>query len=486
MTQHTLHATQFIARPVGEVFDFFARPENLGRITPSGMGFELLTTDTSMRAGLTIDYRIRPLLGIPTRWRTEITSYEPPTRFTDLQARGPYRRWAHTHTFRAVDGGTLIEDEVVYELPFGPLGRIAHRLFVRAELRKIFRHRARTIAGIFAPVEVHDQPLTVAVAGGTGLVGGAIAAELHRRGHRVIVLSHRGEAARGPLPESIEIRAVDVATGSGLDAALAGVDALAIALAFPNSPIEAPRRGRTFMTVDAAGTEHLVAAAGRAGVRRLLYISGAGAAADARRHWFRAKWRAEEAVRASGIVATIIRPTWIYGPRDVSLNRFVGFAGRLPIVPMTNLGRQLLAPVFIDDVAHLAADSLVDPAAAGQVFELGGPEALSMRAIIARALRTANLRRPIVPGPTPLIKLGLQPLRLLPAPPLTPDAIDFINQPATVDLAPLLARMPRRLTPLDEGLATYLPPDAGPGTLEFDRGADPSPRSGRPAEAGTT
>lgn len=86
MTTHTLHTTQFIARPIDEVFDFFSRAENLARITPSGMGFELLTADTRMRAGLTIDYRIRPLLGIPTRWRTEITSYEPPTRFTDLQA----------------------------------------------------------------------------------------------------------------------------------------------------------------------------------------------------------------------------------------------------------------------------------------------------------------------------------------------------------------------------------------------------------------
>ena len=485
MTQHTLHATQFIARPIEEVFDFFARPGNLGRITPPGWTLSSSQRTPAMRAGLTIDYRIRPLLGIPTRWQTEIATYEPPARFIDLQARGPYRSWEHEHTFRSVHGGTLVEDQVVYELPFGPLGEIAHRLTVRPELQRIFRHRARTIAAIFAPVEANDQPLTVAVAGGTGFVGGAIAAELHRRGHRVIVLSHRGEAARGPLPESIEIRAADVATGNGLDTALAGVDALAIALAFPNSPIEAPRRGRTFMAVDAAGTERLVAAAARSGVSRLLYISGAGAAADARRHWFRAKWRAEEAVRASGIVATIIRPTWIYGPRDVSLNRFVGFARRLPIVPMTNLGRQLLAPVFIDDVARLAADSLVDPAAESQVFELGGPAALSMRAIIARALRSADLRRPIFPGPAPLIKLGLQPMRLLPEPLLTPDAIDFINQPATVDLAPLLARMPRRLTPFDEGLATYLPPDAGPATLEFDRGTGPSPRSGRPAGAGT-
>ena len=119
----------------------------------------------------------------------------------------------------------------------------------------------------------------------------------------------------------------------------------------------------------------------------------------------------------------------------------------------------------------LAADSLVADEAAFQVFELGGPETLPMREVIARALRAAGLRRPILPGPTPLIKLAAAPLQLLPEPLLTPDAVDFINQPATVDLAPLLERMPRRLTPLDEGLATYLPPEAGPGTVSI------SPRS---------
>ena len=81
---------------------------------------------------------------------------------------------------------------------------------------------------------------------------------------------------------------------------------------------------------------------------------------------------------------------------------------------------------------------------------------------------SAGLRRPIVPGPTPLIKAAAAVLSLLPQPPLTPAAVDFINQPATVDLEPLLARMPRRLTPLDEGLATYLPADSGPATVTID------------------
>lgn len=299
--------------------------------------------------------------------------------------------------------------------------------------------------------------MTVAVAGGTGFVGGSIAAELLRRGEHVVVLSHRPARARDRLTEAIEVRTAD-ANGDPavLDAALAGVDALVIALAFPNAPMEDPTRGWTYERVDAGGTEALVAAARRAGVGRLVYISGAGAAERAERHWFRAKWRAEQAVQSSGIRYTIIRPTWIYGPRDVSLNRFLGFARWLPFVPLTGSGSQLLAPVFVDDVARLAADSLTDAAAASQTFELGGPQTYTMRQIVAIALQVAGKRRLILPAPASLLRLAARVLQHLPGRLLTPDGVDFVNQPATVDVAPLLAAMPRRLTPLEEGLATYL------------------------------
>jgi uncharacterized protein YbjT (DUF2867 family)/ligand-binding SRPBCC domain-containing protein len=479
MSTHRLAASQFVARPIDEVFGFFSRPENLARITPASMGFELLSDDLEMREGHEIRYRIRPFLGVPLRWTARIADLEPGRRYRDIQVDGPYARWEHTHAFEAMDGGTIVRDDVVYTLPFGLIGDVVNRLAVRGALRKMFRHRAALTRTLLAAAAAPATGLTVAVAGGTGFVGGAIATELHRRGHAVRVLSHRAESARGSLPDAIEIRGANVRTGEGLVDALRGADALAIALAFRNSPIEAPRKHQTFVEIDAEGTERLVAAAREAGVGRVVYLSGAGAAPDAKRHWFRAKWRAEEAVRGSGLTWTIIRPTWIFGPRDVSLNRFLGFARRLFMVPMTNAGGQLLAPVFIDDAAALAADSLVDEAAANQVFELGGPGTLKMRDIIATALRVAGLRRPIIPGPTPLIKLVAVPLSWLPTPILTPDAVDFINQPATVDLAPLLARMPRRLTPLEEGLRTYLGPSAESTSLTFDEPPatpiDPSP-----------
>ena len=476
MSTHRLSASQFVARPVADLFPFFASPENLRRITPSSMGFEFLTDDRDMRVGLEIRYRIRPILSIPVTWTTVITAFDPPTGFRDSQRGGPYRSWEHSHTFEAVTGGTIVRDEVTYSVPFGPLGDLANRLFVRDELRRIFRYRAEAIRTVFVPV-APPSGRTIAVAGGTGFVGGAIATELHRRGHAVRVLSHRGEEARGGLADAIDIRTADVRTGDGLVDALRGADTLAIALAFRNSPIEAPKKHQTFVEVDAAGTERLIAAAREAGVRRVAYVSGAGAAPDAKHHWFRAKWRAEEAVRGSGLTWTIIRPTWIFGPRDVSLNRFVGFARRLFSVPMTNTGSQLLAPVFIDDAAALVADSLVAEEAANQIFELGGPETMTMRQVIGTALRVAGLRRPIVPGPTPLIKLLAVPLSWLPSPILSPDAVDFINQPATVDLGPLLERMPRRLTPLEEGLRTYLGTSASDATLSFDGSTGASPIS---------
>jgi NADH dehydrogenase len=472
MSDHRLVARQHIPRPLDEVFEFFSRPANLGRITPPSMGFELVSDDLEMRAGLRIDYRIRPLLGIPLTWRSVIESYDPPHGFSDVQLMGPYRRWVHHHRFEAVDGGTLMIDEVDYRLPLGPIGEVLGRGLVRGELERIFGYRAAVVATALRQPEATPTGRTVAVAGGTGFVGGGIADTLHRRGERVVVLSHRGPAARGPLPDGVEIRTADVTDPATLEPALAGVDALVIALAFPNSPMEAPRRGYTFEAVDAEGTVRLVAAARSAGVRRLVYISGAGAAPDAERHWFRAKWRAEEAVRSSGIAWTIVRPTWIYGPRDVALNRFVDFARRLPFVPLTNGGGQALAPVFLDDVAGLVADALQADDAVQAVFEIGGPETMTMRDVIRRTLAVVGLRRPILPAPPPLLKLAAWPLSWLPSPPLTPSAIDFINQPATVDSAPLLARMPRRLTPLEEGLATYLGPDpTGRRMLTVDRAA---------------
>ena len=147
-SEFVLSRVQSVARPLPEVFAFFSDPVNLARITPPWLGFRMLTPSQEMRQGLLIDYRIRPM-GIPQRWRSEITLWDPPHRFVDEQVRGPYRSWHHLHEFRVVDGGTEIRDTVRYALPLGPLGRLAHVLVVKPQLESIFAYRERIVGELF-------------------------------------------------------------------------------------------------------------------------------------------------------------------------------------------------------------------------------------------------------------------------------------------------------------------------------------------------
>jgi ligand-binding SRPBCC domain-containing protein len=147
-TEFVLSRRQLVPRPLAEVFGFFSNPANLARITPPWLGFRMVTPPQEMREGLLIDYRIRPL-GIPQRWRSVITLWDPPNRFVDEQVVGPYRAWHHLYEFHAVEGGTGIRDTVRYALPLGLLGRLAHLIAVRRQLTAIFAYRERTIADLF-------------------------------------------------------------------------------------------------------------------------------------------------------------------------------------------------------------------------------------------------------------------------------------------------------------------------------------------------
>lgn len=157
MTPHVLESEQLVPRPRDEVFAFFARPENLGRITPPWLGFRILTpSPVPMERGALVDYVIR-LGPLPMRWRTLITRHDPPRAFVDEQLQGPYSFWHHTHTFEEAAGGTLIRDRVLYVVPFGALGRLLERLVIRRQLRAIFAHRRRVIAQVFADAATGDR-----------------------------------------------------------------------------------------------------------------------------------------------------------------------------------------------------------------------------------------------------------------------------------------------------------------------------------------
>lgn len=156
MANFILQREQTIPRPIDEVFAFFADAHNLEAITPPWLGFRILTpAPIAMREGMRILYRLR-WHRLPLRWTTEIRRWDPPRLFVDVQQRGPYRLWEHTHEFEPVPGGTRMRDTVEYALPFGLLGRLAHAGWVRRDLQTIFDYRARRVAELLG-----ESPLVV-------------------------------------------------------------------------------------------------------------------------------------------------------------------------------------------------------------------------------------------------------------------------------------------------------------------------------------
>ena len=141
---------QWIARPNDEVFAFFADARNLEEITPSWLGFRILSMRPNpISQGTMIDYRLR-LHGIPFYWRTEICEWNPSQCFVEEQTKGPYKRWRHTHRFEAHRGRTKMIDEVQYSLSFGVLGRIVRALNVGGEVSRIFGYRRLQIDSLFS------------------------------------------------------------------------------------------------------------------------------------------------------------------------------------------------------------------------------------------------------------------------------------------------------------------------------------------------
>ena len=161
LSAHTwvLTSRQRLIMPRDELFPFFADAGNLGRITPPEMHFEIVTAPPIvMQPGTLIDYQIR-MFGVPLRWRTEITEWNPPIEFVDTQLRGPYAEWVHRHRFIAFTGGTtLMEDHVRFRLPLGRLGAVAGPV-VRRQLRRIFEYRRGAVARLLeSPALVRDEP----------------------------------------------------------------------------------------------------------------------------------------------------------------------------------------------------------------------------------------------------------------------------------------------------------------------------------------
>lgn len=151
MAVHSIRTVQKIPTTLEKAWDFFSSPANLQVITPEKMGFKTISKHhgEKMYAGQIIEYKVKPLLGIPIYWMTEITHVEDKKHFIDEQRFGPYDMWHHQHHFKAIEGGVEMTDIVHYKNPLWVLGELANGLFVKNQIKEIFNYRFTKVEELF-------------------------------------------------------------------------------------------------------------------------------------------------------------------------------------------------------------------------------------------------------------------------------------------------------------------------------------------------
>ncbi len=154
MKLYQLHSRQLLPITQEKAWEFLSNPANLKTITPSHMGFDILTgADRPMFPGQIIQYKISPFPGYTSKWVTEITHVKEGSYFVDEQRFGPYALWHHKHFLKTVDQGVLMEDLIDYKIPLGILGQLAHPLLVRKQLKSIFNYREEKLNALFGKVD---------------------------------------------------------------------------------------------------------------------------------------------------------------------------------------------------------------------------------------------------------------------------------------------------------------------------------------------
>jgi NADH dehydrogenase len=298
--------------------------------------------------------------------------------------------------------------------------------------------------------------MRIVVTGGTGFIGSEVVnLLLENPGDRVAVTT-RDPGQDDPWNGRVERIQAFAGDPTSLGKAFARADVVVHAIQFPNHPVEDPSRGRTYMEVDGKGTQVAARVAKSMGVRRFVYLSGAGAGQGRPQPWFQAKDMAETAIRESGMEYALLRPSWIYGRGDRSMNRFVTFCRYFPVVPVIGDGRTPVYPIYVKDVARCAVEVVRREDARDKALELGGPERLTMDEIIRTVQKVLSKRRPLLHHPVGLMKLLVRPMALLPEPILSPTAIDFIVQEVEIDPKPAMEYFGFPFRRLEDGLREYL------------------------------
>jgi uncharacterized protein YbjT (DUF2867 family) len=272
--------------------------------------------------------------------------------------------------------------------------------------------------------------MNIAVVGATGFVGSHLLPHLVASGHRVIAISRDGRR-RAEWTDAVEARAADVTSGD-LDAALKGADAVVHLAAIPREA-----GGRRFEDVNVRGTRRVVDAAERIGARRFVHLSVLGVADDPKLAYLYSKWRGEEAVRASRLEWVVLRPSLMFGTGDGFFN-LVKTTLRWwspGVVAIPGSGDARFQPLSADDLAIAVERSLTDADRARSVYEIGGPDWVTYRAIVDEVMNVTGMRRLKLGVPIPVISAVTAVTdRLLPVFPVSHDQIASLQRPNYTDL----------------------------------------------------
>ena len=278
----------------------------------------------------------------------------------------------------------------------------------------------------------------VTVYGGSGFLGRHVVRAIAETGARMRVAVRRPELAGhlqplGGVGQIVPVQA-NVRFPDSLMAAAEGANAVInlVGILFPTGK-------QTFKSVQDEGARNVAEAAKAAGADKLVHVSAIGADQNSPSVYARSKAAGEAAVTDTFPGAVIFRPSVVFGPEDDFFNRFAGLARIAPVLPLIGGGHTKFQPVFVGDVAKAVVAALTGSAAANAPYELGGPEILTMREVMARVLDYTMRRRPLVPVPFWFAKLQASFLQLLPKPPLTVDQVRLLESDTVVSGAAIEA-----------------------------------------------
>jgi NADH dehydrogenase len=274
--------------------------------------------------------------------------------------------------------------------------------------------------------------MKVFLTGATGFVGSHMLNRLLERGHTVRALVRSiSEQQKRP---GVEFVAGDVVSGTGLDEAMRGCEAVVHLVG-----IIVEKGSNTFENVHHLGTKNVVEAAKRCAIKRFIQMSAIGVRPDGVARYQTSKWHGEEEVRRSGIPYCILRPSLIFGPGDGFVTQMMDTMRKAPIFrPVPGDGTAKFRPVFIDDVTFCFERALAADDATNQTIDLGGADELTLNEVLAEIARCAGVSKPAVHVPMPLMFLGAAIAeKILPNPPVTTDQLKMLREGSTCDPGPM-------------------------------------------------